>query len=63
MNKDQIKGKTTGAVGKAQEKLGEMTGSTKQQAKGFAKQVKGILQEGIGDAKNIADNARKQKPR
>jgi uncharacterized protein YjbJ (UPF0337 family) len=57
MNKDQIKGKATDLAGKAQEKLGELTGSKEQQAKGLAKQVKGKVQESVGDVKNIADKA------
>lgn len=62
MNKDQVKGKVTDIAGKAQEKLGEMTGSKEQQAKGMAKQVKGKVQEGVGDVKNVVNNADKPKP-
>jgi uncharacterized protein YjbJ (UPF0337 family) len=57
MNKDQVKGKATDIAGKAQEKLGELTGSKEQQAKGFAKQVKGKLQKGVGDVKDAIDKA------
>jgi uncharacterized protein YjbJ (UPF0337 family) len=59
MNKDQVKGKAGDMAGKAQQKVGEMTGDKEQQAKGLGKQVKGKAQEGLGDAKNAFDNARK----
>lgn len=58
MNKDQIKGKATDIAGKAQEKLGDITGSGEQQAKGLAKQVKGKIQKGFGDAKEAVEDAR-----
>jgi uncharacterized protein YjbJ (UPF0337 family) len=62
VNKDQVKGKATDIAGKAQEKLGDITGSEEQQAKGLAKQVKGKAQKGFGDAKeavkDAADDAR-----
>jgi len=57
VNKDQIKGKATDIAGKAQEKLGDLTGSGEQQAKGLAKQVKGKLQKGFGDAKETVKDA------
>ena len=41
-----------------QEKAGEVTGSTTQQAKGLAKEVEGKTQKKVGDAKEIlGDNA------
>ena len=58
MNKDQIKGKATDIAGKAQEKLGVIGGSGEQQAKGLAKQVKGKLQKGFGDAKEAVEDAK-----
>ena len=58
MNKDQVKGKATDIAGKAQEKLGDVTGSEEQQAKGLAKQVKGKLQKGFGDAKEAVEDAK-----
>lgn len=57
MNKDQVKGKVTDIAGKAQEKLGDVTGSKEQQAKGLAKQGKGKLQKGFGDAKEAVKDA------
>ena len=59
MNKDQVKGKATDIAGQAQEKLGELTGSKEQQAKGLAKQVKGKVQKGVGDVKDAIDDAGK----
>ena len=59
MNKDQVKGKVADIIGQAQEKLGELTGSKEQQAKGFVKQVKGKVQKGVGDVKDAADDADK----
>jgi uncharacterized protein YjbJ (UPF0337 family) len=59
MNKDQIKGTGRDLAGKAQEKMGEMTGSTKDQAKGLGKQVEGKVQKGVGDVKDSAHDASK----
>jgi uncharacterized protein YjbJ (UPF0337 family) len=54
MNKDQATGKMKDMAGKAQEKLGQATGSTKQQLKGMGKQVAGKAQEAMGDLKSAA---------
>jgi uncharacterized protein YjbJ (UPF0337 family) len=51
MNKDQVKGATKDAAGKAQEKAGEATGSDKTQAKGVVKQAEGKVQKAYGDVK------------
>ena len=59
MNKDQIKGKATDLGGKAQQKVGEMTGDAEQQAKGLGNQAKGKVQEGMGDLKNIGRDREK----
>jgi uncharacterized protein YjbJ (UPF0337 family) len=57
MNKDQVKGATKQAVGKVQQKAGEVFDSEKHQAKGIAKQVEGKVQKNYGDMKeNIKDN-------
>jgi uncharacterized protein YjbJ (UPF0337 family) len=57
MNKDQVKGATKQAVGKVQQKAGEVLDSEKHQAKGIAKQVEGNVQKNYGDMKeNIKDN-------
>lgn len=57
VNKDQVKGKAADIAGKAQEKLGDITGSEEQQAKGLAKQGEGKAQKAVGDLKNFADKA------
>ena len=57
MNKDQVKGHMKDWAGKAQQKLGKLTGSKEQQAKGMVKQAEGKVQKGVGDVKNIAQDA------
>ena len=61
MNRDQIAGKTKGIVGKMQQKVGEVMGSGRQQAKGVANQVEGKVQKGAGDIELAAENANKGK--
>jgi uncharacterized protein YjbJ (UPF0337 family) len=56
MNKDQAQGKMKDLGGKAQQKVGEITGDEEQQAKGVGNRVKGKAQEGMGDLKNAARN-------
>jgi uncharacterized protein YjbJ (UPF0337 family) len=51
MNKDQVKGVIKEAVGKVQEKTGQVIGSKTQQAKGLAKEVEGKAQKAAGDVK------------
>jgi uncharacterized protein YjbJ (UPF0337 family) len=64
MNKDQVKGHMKDWAGKAQQKLGKLTGSKEQQAKGMMKQAEGKAQKGVGDVKNIARDAEDEsKPR
>jgi uncharacterized protein YjbJ (UPF0337 family) len=58
MNRDQVKGRMKEAVGKAQQKAGEATGSLKHQAKGLAKQVVGKTQKTVGDARDDAEKGR-----
>jgi uncharacterized protein YjbJ (UPF0337 family) len=59
MNRDQIKGAAKDIAGKAQQKVGEATGSASQQVKGGAKQVEGKLQKTAGDIKEAAEKANK----
>jgi uncharacterized protein YjbJ (UPF0337 family) len=54
MNKDQVKGTVKDAAGRVQQKIGQMTGSTKQQVKGIEKQVEGKTQKSVGDIKDAA---------
>lgn len=57
MNKDQIKGSVKDVAGKAQQELGELTGSDKQQIKGLKNQAEGKIQKGVGDVKEAVDDA------
>ena len=59
MNKDQVKGAVKDVAGKAQEKVGQATGSTHQQAKGLEKQVEGKAQKAVGDGKEAVRNLHK----
>ena len=60
MNRDQAKGHAKDIAGKARQKVGAMTGSRKQQAKGMAQRAAGKAQKAVGDAKNIARRSRDQ---
>lgn len=51
MNKHQVKGVTNEATGEVKEKVGKMTGDRSLQAKGEAREMKGKVQKGVGDAK------------
>lgn len=57
MNKDQVKGTAKDIAGKAQEKIGELTGSEKQQVKGLKNQAEGKIQKGVGNVKEAVDDA------
>jgi uncharacterized protein YjbJ (UPF0337 family) len=61
MNKDQIKGAARDVVGKVQQQAGKLAGSRKQQAKGLVKRISGKLQKGIGDARELLENAAKNR--
>ena len=52
MNTDQIKGAAKDVAGTVQQKVGEVTGSTAQQAKGLEKQVEGKAEKAIGNVKD-----------
>jgi uncharacterized protein YjbJ (UPF0337 family) len=58
MNKDQIKGSAKDIAGKAQRKMGEVTGNEEQEAEGLARQGEGKVQKGVGNVKDAADSAR-----
>ena len=60
MNKDQIKGTVKDIAGRAQEKLGKVTGSQELQAKGAARQVEGKAQKGVGNVKEGVKDASKK---
>jgi uncharacterized protein YjbJ (UPF0337 family) len=57
MNKDQVKGTIKVSIGKAQEKLGKVTGNTKQEVKGLNKEIEGTVQRSYGDAKEAVKDA------
>jgi len=52
MNKDHVKGKTNEITGEIKEQVGKMTGDRSMEARGHAREIKGKLQQGIGDAKD-----------
>ena len=54
MNKDQAKGHAKDMMGKARQKVGQLTGNRSEQAKGLAKRAEGKLQKGVGDAKSVS---------
>lgn len=58
MNKDQVMGTVKEAAGMVQQRAGKMVGSSKQEAKGFAKKVEGKVQKKVGDAKEKLTHAR-----
>jgi len=62
MNKDQVKGAVKDVAGKAQQKVGELTGSDKQQIKGLKNQAEGKIQKGFGDVKEAVDDANDTPP-
>jgi uncharacterized protein YjbJ (UPF0337 family) len=60
MNKDQLKGTVKDVAGKVQEKVGEVTGSKEQEAKGEARQVEGTVQKEAGNVKEgVRDTLKK----
>jgi uncharacterized protein YjbJ (UPF0337 family) len=59
MNKDEIKGSVKDVAGKAQQKVGELTGSETQQIKGLKNQAEGKIQKGVGHVKDAIDDAKK----
>jgi len=59
MNKHQVKGTTNKVSGTIKEEVGRMTGDHSEVARGQARQVKGELQQGLGNAKEtVRDNSR-----
>jgi uncharacterized protein YjbJ (UPF0337 family) len=57
---DKVKGLGNEVIGGAKRNIGEAVGSDRLQAEGVAQEVKGKVQNAVGDAKNVAkDTARK----
>ena len=57
MNKNQMEGSAKDIAGKVQQKVGQITGSSKQQVKGAAKQVEGKVQRGVGDVEETVQSS------
>jgi uncharacterized protein YjbJ (UPF0337 family) len=51
MNKQQVKGATNRVTGEIKKQVGHLTGDSSTVVRGEAQQVKGRLQQGLGDAK------------
>lgn len=51
MNKQQIKGATNRATGEIKQQVGKLTGDRSLQARGQAREIKGKVQQGVGDAR------------
>jgi uncharacterized protein YjbJ (UPF0337 family) len=54
---DTLRGKANQVGGKIQQKVGQLTGDRKMQAKGAARQVKGSVQAGVGKVERKAHKA------
>jgi uncharacterized protein YjbJ (UPF0337 family) len=52
MNKDHVKGKTNEVTGEIKQQVGKLTGDRSLEAKGHARELKGKVQQGVGDAKD-----------
>lgn len=55
MNKHQVKGITNRATGEIKQQVGRLTGDSSTVARGQATEVKGRLQQGLGDAKEAVE--------
>src|SRR3954465_11914171 len=52
MNKDHVKGATNEVTGNIKKEVGRATGDRSMEVKGHARELKGKLQQGVGDAKD-----------
>lgn len=59
MNRDQIRGSIKDAAGRVQRKLGQMTGSHRQQADGISTQVDGKVNKATGKVESALDDTAK----
>jgi uncharacterized protein YjbJ (UPF0337 family) len=57
MNSDQVNGTIDEVVGSAKQKAGKLTDNTPLQVKGVAQQVKGKLENALGDVKDAVRGA------
>jgi uncharacterized protein YjbJ (UPF0337 family) len=60
MNSDQVNGTVDEFVGSAKQKAGKLTGNTPLQVKGMAQQVKGKLENTLGNAKDALQEANQE---
>ena len=51
MNKQQVKGMTNRVTGEIKQQVGRLTGDSSTVARGEAREVKGRVQQGLGDAR------------
>lgn len=63
MNKHQVKGMTNRATGEIKQQVGRMTGDSSLQARGQAREAKGKLQQGLGDAKEVVRHEERESER
>ncbi|HEX7889600.1 MAG TPA: CsbD family protein [Ramlibacter sp.] len=63
MNKHQVKGMANRATGEIKQQVGRMTGDTTLEARGHAREAKGRLQQGLGDAKEAVRHEERESER
>lgn len=68
MNKHQVKGMTNRVTGEVKQQVGRLTGDRSTVARGQAREIKGELQQGLGDAKEAVrhdsrESERRKTPR
>jgi len=56
MNKQQVKGLTNQATGQIKQKVGRATGDRSLEARGHARELKGKIQEKLGNASEALRN-------
>jgi uncharacterized protein YjbJ (UPF0337 family) len=60
MNKHQVKGMTNRATGEIKQQVGRLAGDSSTVARGEAREAKGRLQQGLGDAKEAVRNKERE---
>jgi uncharacterized protein YjbJ (UPF0337 family) len=60
MNKQQVKGMTNRATGEVKQQVGRLTGDSSTVARGQAREAKGKLQQGLGDAKETVRHEKRE---
>lgn len=63
MNKHQVKGMSNRATGEIKQQVGRLTGDTSLEARGHAREAKGKLQQGLGDAKEAVRHEARESER